>query len=165
MLSRTEAVSGYPVASFASYAEAEVAVDSLAADGFSVERLRIVAEDLRVSEKVVGHKDYPQALVEGATYGAALGALFGFAFGAMSWIAPLISGLLLAIYGLVLGALAGAVVGLVMHWASRGRRQLVTVAALEAGRYELRTVTPEDAEEARRRLGVSDEEAEAPVGV
>ncbi len=70
----------------------------------------------------------------------------------MTWLEPLVSGMVLALYGTAVGVLAGVAVGLVGHWLSPGSRHFLTVATLEAGRYELRTDTAEGADEARHRL-------------
>ena len=49
------------IASYDSYAEAQKAVDSLSDEGFPVERVSIVAEDLRFVEQVTGRRGYGQA--------------------------------------------------------------------------------------------------------
>src|SRR3954470_17818084 len=81
------------VASFGSYAEAQKAVDYLSDEGFPVERVSIVAEDLRFVEQVTGRRGYGQALLQGAGSGAVVGAFFGFLLGLFELVDPLLSAL------------------------------------------------------------------------
>lgn len=126
-----------PVASFATYAEAQRAVDALSDRAFPVEHLSIVGQDLRFVETITGRRGYGQAAVQGAVSGGLIGAVFGFILGAFSWVDPLISGLALATYGFLLGAVLGAIVGVVGQWASAGRRDFDSVGSVDAGRYEV----------------------------
>src|SRR5918911_4198903 len=103
------------IASYDSYPEAQRAVDYLSDERFPVERVSIVAEDLRFVEQVTGRRGYGQALLEGAGSGAVVGALFGFFLGLFSLFDPLVSAFLLALYGLIFGAILGALIGLTAH--------------------------------------------------
>jgi hypothetical protein len=134
-----------------SYAEAQRTVDHLSDEGFPVERVSIVAEDLRFVEQVTGRRGYGQAALEGAGSGAVIGAFFGFFLGLFSLIDPLVSALLVAVYGLVFGAIVGAIMGLVFHALSGGRRDFSSVGGIEAGRYDV-MVDEEVAEEASRLI-------------
>lgn len=125
------------VASYPSYPEAVQAVDYLADRRFPVERLAVVAKDLRYVEHVTGRLDYWKAAARGAGGGAVVGAVLGFFFGLFSWVEPLVSGLVLALYGLVIGALIGAVTGLGAHALSGGRRDFSSVPRLDASRFEV----------------------------
>ncbi|HET9677172.1 MAG TPA: general stress protein [Solirubrobacterales bacterium] len=69
------------VASYATYAEAERAVDHLSDQKFPVERVSIVARDLKVVEQVTGRRGYLEAALHGLTSGALIGALIGWLFG------------------------------------------------------------------------------------
>jgi hypothetical protein len=137
------------VASYESYAEAQRAVDYLSDEGFPVERVSIVAEDLRFVEQVTGRKGYGQAALQGAGTGAVIGAFFGFFFGLFSIVDPLVSALVLVLYGLVFGAIIGAIMGLISHALSGGQRDFSSVGRVEANRYDV-MVDEEVAEEASR---------------
>src|SRR4051794_16070453 len=58
------------VASYDSYPEAQRAVDYLSDRRFPVERVAIVAEDLRFVEQVTGRMGYGKAALQGAGLGA-----------------------------------------------------------------------------------------------
>jgi hypothetical protein len=139
------------IASYGTYTEAQRAVDRLSDEGFPVERVSIVAEDLRFVEQVTGRRKYGQAALEGAGSGAVIGAFFGFFLGLFSLIDPLVSALLVALYGLVFGAIVGAIMGLVFHALSGGQRDFSSVGGIEAGRYDV-MVDEEVAEEASRLI-------------
>ena len=140
------------VASFATYAEAERAVDRLADLNFPVERVAIVGQDLQTIEQVTGKLDYWGATWRGALSGAVPGVLIGWIFGLFNWTAPLVSGFLLAFYGLLIGALVGAIIGVIVYAMSGGRRDFVSVTAVLPQRYEL-VVDDEVADRAVQLLG------------
>src|SRR5689334_22268627 len=96
------------IATFASYGEAERAVDYLSDQHFPVERLAIIGHDVRYVEQVVGRLNYGKAALQGAGSGALVGALVGWIFGLFDWVRPLIASLTLAAYGLLIGAVIGA---------------------------------------------------------
>jgi hypothetical protein len=139
------------VVSYDSYADAQRAVDHLSNEGFPVERVSIVAEDLRFVEQVTGRVGYGQAALQGAGSGALIGAFFGFFLGLFSLIDPLVSALLVALYGLVFGAIVGAILGLLFYALSGGQRDFSSVGGIEAGRYNV-MVDEEVAEEASRLI-------------
>jgi uncharacterized membrane protein len=140
------------IASYDSYAQAQRAVDYLSDQRFPVERVSIVAEDLRFVEQVTGRRGYGQAALEGAGSGAVIGALFGFFVGLFSFTDPLVvSWLVLALYGLVFGAIIGALMGLIFHALTGGERDFSSIGGIEAGRYNV-MVDEEVAEEAARLL-------------
>lgn len=125
------------VASYASYAEAQAAVDALADRRFPVEGLAIVARDLRLVEQVTGRTNAGRAALQGALSGAGGGALLGFFFGLFDLVTPIASGLVLAFWGALIGAVVGGLIGLVGHWATGGRRDFSSVAGMAAGRYDV----------------------------
>src|ERR671920_2118231 len=84
------------VASYGTYAEAQRAVDHLSDERFPVERVSIVAEDLRFVEQVTGRRGYGQAALGGAASGAVVGAFFGFFLGLLNIFDPVASALILA---------------------------------------------------------------------
>ena len=137
MGSEKDATSHHVIGSYKTYADAERAVDSLADDGFPVQKLTILAQDLRLVEDVTGVLGYGRAAFEGAVGGGLVGSVLGFFFGLLSWIDPLISGLALALYGFLLGAVIGLAFGLITHATSGGRRTFSSTGSISAGRYEL----------------------------
>ena len=139
------------VASYDSYAEAQRAVDHLSDERFPVERVSIVAEDLRFVEQVTGRRGYGQALLGGAASGAVVGAFFGFFLGLLSIFDPVVSALILALYGLIFGAILGAILGLVSHALTGGQRDFSSVGGMEADHYDV-MADEEVAEEAQRLL-------------
>lgn len=140
------------VASYQSYPQAIEAVDYLADRKFPVERLTVVAKDLRYVENVTGRVDFWKAIAQGAASGALIGAVLGFFFGLFNWVEPLVSGLVLALYGLVIGAFIGALMGVAGHALSGGRRDFSSVPRLDASRFEV-VADPEVGEEAAAMLG------------
>ena len=139
------------VDSYGSYAEAQRAVDYLSDEGFPVERISIVGEDLRFVEQVTGRVGYGPVALQGAGSGAGIGALFGFFLGLLSLVDPLTSALVLVLYGLIFGAVLGAIMGFVFHALSGGQRDFSSVGAMEAERYNV-VVDEEVADEAARLL-------------
>jgi hypothetical protein len=144
------------VASYTTYDAARRAIEYLTGKDFAVERLAIVAGDLRFVEQVTGRSGYGSAAASGASAGAVTGAVLGFVLGVFSLITPLTSGLILATWGALLGAVIGAGVGLIGHALSAGPAAFSSVASLQAGRYDV--VAPADiAPEAQRLLAQAPE--------
>jgi hypothetical protein len=140
------------VASYSSYQQAERAVDFLSDQKFPVERVAIVARDLKLVEQVTGRVGYTEAALQGAGSGAIVGVLIGWLFGVFDWFNPVLSTLWLAFQGLWFGAVVGALLGLLFQALKRGRRDFGSISAVSAGRYEVR-VDEEVADEAARLLG------------
>jgi hypothetical protein len=140
------------IASFGTYEEAERAVDRLADNGFPVQRVAIIGQDLQTVEQVTGKMDYPRAAWRGALSGAVPGALIGWIFGLFNWINPLTASLLLAVYGLIFGAVVGAVIGLALHAMQRGARDFESVTVMRPQRYEV-VADDEVADQAAQLLG------------
>jgi hypothetical protein len=125
------------VASYDSYAEAQRAVDRLSDERFPVERVAIVAEDLRLVEQVTGRMGYGRAALQGVALGALIGLIFGFFLGLFSLFNPVVSAFYLGIVWLIYGAIIGAVVGLIGHALSGGRRDFSSIEGIQAGRYNV----------------------------
>ncbi|HVL05838.1 MAG TPA: general stress protein [Acidimicrobiales bacterium] len=132
-----DAVSRRVVATYASYAEAERAVDLLADEGFPVERLSIVGSDLRTVEQVTGRLSFASAAAAGAAAGAWTGSLFGLIFALFLTDDAGVSALGVLLYGLVFGALMGALFGVGAYALTAGRRDFASVSGLQAGRYDV----------------------------
>jgi hypothetical protein len=139
------AESGQVIASYASYDEAQRAVDKLSDAGFPVEHTQIVGLDLRIVEAVTGRLTNARAAVAGAATGAWLGVLFGVLVGLFTagpeWVGLIIG-------GAIIGTFWGAIFGFFAHWATGGRRDFSSTRGLIAARYELRVA---DAHAARAR--------------
>jgi heat induced stress protein YflT len=131
------------VASYDSYAEAQRAVDYLSDERFPVERVAIVAENLRLVEQVTGRMGYGRAALHGVGLGALIGLIFGFFLGAFSSY--------IAILWLIYGAVIGLIVGLINHALSGGRRDFSSIEGIQAGRYNV-MVDEEVADEASQLL-------------
>jgi hypothetical protein len=115
--------------SYESYPEAQRAVDYLSDERFPVERVAIVAEDLRLVEQVTGRIGYGRAALQGA----GLGAVIGFIIGLFISLFSLYIALLYVIYGAVIGL----IVGLVGHALSGGQRDFSSIGGIQAGRYNV----------------------------
>jgi hypothetical protein len=140
------------VGTYATYAEAEAAVDRLADQKFPVERAQIVGSGLKLVEQVTGRMTYLQAALRGALAGAFVGVLMGWLFDAFDWFNPVVASGWLVIDGLWFGAVVGALVGLLIHALSGGRRDFESVGSLQAERYDV-LVDEGVAAEALRLLG------------
>ncbi|MEU6547946.1 general stress protein [Streptomyces sp. NPDC046859] len=140
-----------PVATYETYHEAERAVDHLSDQGFPVERVAIIGQDVRLVEQVVGRLNYGRAALHGAASGALPGALIGWLFGLLNWVDPVVSALLLALYGLIFGAIVGALFGLLLYALQGGRRDFTSVRTMQPSRYEV-VVDEAVADEAVRLL-------------
>ncbi len=139
------------IASYATYAEAQRAVDYLADQKFAVERVAIFAEGLRFVEQVTGRLGYGKAALNGALSGAVTGGFLGYLLGLFSLITPLTSALALGLYGLIFGAIIGAIIGLIGHALSGGRRDFSSTSGLQAESYNV-MVDDDLADEAARLL-------------
>ena len=136
------------VASYATYAEAQQAVDFLSDHGFPVEGAEIVGQDVRLVERVTGRLTKARAAGTGAASGAWFGLFIGLLVGLFT-TGPEWLGLVLG--GLLIGAFWGAVFGFFAHAMTQGQRDFTSVRNLVAGRYEL-TVPNDQAERAGELL-------------
>lgn len=123
------------VASFASHAEAQAAVDHLVAGGFPVGYLEIVGSQLQSVEHVTGPVTAKRSTVAGAGVGATWGLLFGLVVGLFVGSVAAWIGLMLV--AVVLGAVYGGLTGVGARWLSRGRHDYASVPTIVAGRYDL----------------------------
>lgn len=136
-------------ASYATYGEAQRAVDALSDAGFPVESVVIVGHDVRLVERVTGRLTNARAAgagaLSGAWFGLFIGLLVGLFTSGAEWIGLMFGGLLI-------GAFWGAAFGFVAHWVTRGQRDFSSVSSLVAGRYDV-TVSRNEAERARELVG------------
>ena len=139
---------GRTVASYATYDDAQRAVDHLSDQGFPVENADIIGSDLRLVEQVTGRLTKGRAALAGAGSGAWFGLFFGLLVGLFT-TGPTWLGLLVG--GLVIGAVWGALFGFFAQWATGGRRDFSSERGLVAGRYDV-VVADDHAERARALL-------------
>lgn len=137
------------VATYATYPEAQRAVDFLSDQKFPVERTAIVGEGLKTIEQVTGRLDWGRAAGLGFGQGIFLGLFIGLLFGLLG----LGGGNLLfaAAYGMVMGAITGVVWGVVGYAMSGGRRDFTSVGGMRAEQYVI-LADSDVAEQARTLL-------------
>jgi hypothetical protein len=126
---------GLQVGSYATYAEAQRAVDYLSDNEFPVENVTIVGSDLQMVERVTGRLTRGRAILgsaaSGAWFGAFVGTLLGlFSDGGTSFVVLLLS-------GIAYGALFGAAFGFIGYAATGGRRDFTSNSQVVAGRYDV----------------------------
>ncbi len=138
---------GWPVGSYATYEEAQRAVDHLADSDFPVRDVTIVGVDLMLVERVIGRLTWGRVLMSGAASGAWFGLFVGLLltfFSPEASLGPVLAGLLSGIvFGLVFAAVG--------YGASRGRRDFTSASQMVAGRYDV-LCQPRNAEKAREML-------------
>ncbi|WP_019585013.1 general stress protein [Deinococcus apachensis] len=138
------------VATYATYPEAQRAVDYLSDQHFPVERMAIVGEGLRTIEQVTGRLDWGRAASIGFGQGLFIGLFIGLLFGLLGLGG---GNLLYAVaYGMVMGAVTGLVWGLVGYAMTGGRRDFTSVGGMRAERYVI-LADADVAEQARTLLG------------
>lgn len=126
----------YPqsVGIFATYDEAQQAVDYLADNHFPVENLCIVGTDLRSMERVLGRRNWGTVLGQGVQSGLSTGLMVTF----LMWIfMPNSNFMVLFASALLIGILIGVVFAALGYWMSQGKRDFTSVTQTIATRYEL----------------------------
>jgi hypothetical protein len=140
---------GVEIASYATYLEAQRAVDHLSDEGFPVQHTAIVGTDLRSVERVTGRLSYPKVALAGALSGLYFGSFVGLL---LSLFAPAGSDLLATVLSAALiGAAFGIFFAVVSYALTRGRRDFSSVNAIMASRYSV--VCAEQSARARELLG------------
>jgi Heat induced stress protein YflT domain len=125
------------IASYASYADAQRAVDYLSDREFPIDRVAIVGHGLRYVEQVHARMTTGRAALLGAAQGALIGAFLSALVSIFFVLDPDAAVLLILLYGTAAGALAGAALGALMHAMTGGRRDFVSTAGMEADRYDV----------------------------
>lgn len=146
---------GDTVAEYATYPEAQAAVDRLAKADFPVKQVSIVGSDLKSVERVTGAMSYGRAAGGGALTGAWFGmflglVLFIFSPSGASW--PVLGAAVLV------GAGFGMLFGIVSYSIRRRRRDFTSVMQVVAGSYSL-VVETELGNRARNILNRPDDAA------
>ncbi|WP_432502386.1 YflT domain-containing protein [Kineococcus arenarius] len=121
---------GEAIGRYATYAEAQRAVDFLSDEHFPVQNVTIVGNNLQMVERVTGRLTYGRA----AGAGAASGAWFG-----------LLIGLMLSVFGnggtaglltgLLIGAGFGMLFAVISYALTGGRRDFTSASQIVAGEY------------------------------
>ncbi|WP_248580155.1 general stress protein [Nocardioides sp. InS609-2] len=121
------------LAVYATYAEAQKAVDHLSDKEFPVENCMIVGTELKQIERITGRLTYSRVATLGALSGLWLGAFVGLLF------AVFVDGNVLAmlISTALAGLLFGAIWAILGYAATRGQRDFSSVKAVVATRYEV----------------------------
>lgn len=136
---------GWPVGSYATYAEAQHAVDYLADNEFPVGDVTIVGVDLMLVERVIGRLTWGRVLGGGA----ASGIWMGFFVGAL--LAYFNNNLGALVIGVVAGILFSVLFAALGYAFTGGRRDFTSASQLVAGRYDVLS-HPRNAERAKEML-------------
>jgi hypothetical protein len=138
------------VASYASYVEAQAAVDRLVVAKFKVQELEIVGSGLRTVERVTGPRNWNGTVLGGAAGGAWVGLFVGLLIGLFrsgaAW-----AGLELA--GLFIGAAWGALLAIGARWSTRGNPSYSSLSGIVATKYDV-IALDHTADQARAALGL-----------
>jgi len=126
----------YPqsVAVFDTYEDAQKAVDYLADERFPVQNLAIVGTDLKLVERVLGRRGWPQVVASGALSGVGTGLLVGLF---MVLLYPNLTLGVALLGGLVIGIAMGLLSATMAHASTKGQRDFSSVTATVATRYEV----------------------------
>src|SRR3954452_10324478 len=137
---------GDTIARYATYMEAQRAVDYLSDQAFPVQFVTIVGTDLRLVEKVTGRLTYAKVAGASGVSGAWLGLIFGtlllFGNGNLVILGP----------AMLFGAGAGILWGLIAYSLTGGRRDFTSRSQVVASEYEVLCLS-EQAGRARELLG------------
>jgi hypothetical protein len=138
---------GDTIARYATYLEAQRAVDYLSDQAFPVQFVTIVGTGLRMVERVTGRLTYPKVVGASALSGAWLGLFFGLVF---SLFGNGSNGILLP--AILFGAGFGILWGVITYSLTGGRRDFTSQSQVVASEYEVLCL-PDQAGRARELLG------------
>lgn len=124
---------GDEVAAYATYLEAQKAVDYLSDNKFPVENVTIVGTDLRMVERVTGRLTYGRV----ALAGALSGAWFGFFVGLLITLFAGEAGFQVMFAGIALGAGFGLLFSVLSYAFTRGRRDFTSSSQIVAATYAI----------------------------
>ncbi len=122
------------VAIYATYEEAQRAVDYLADEKFEVQNLAIVGTDLKSFERVLGRRNWGTVLLQGVQSGISTGLLFGILM--LIFTNPK-SVLVLLLVSLAIGVSIGVAFAAAGYAMSGGRRDFTSVTQTVATKYEV----------------------------
>ncbi|HEY3263128.1 MAG TPA: general stress protein [Pseudonocardiaceae bacterium] len=138
---------GWPVGSYATYEEAQRAVDYLADNDFTVQDVTIVGVDLMLVERVLTRLSWGRVIGSAAASGAWFGLLVGSLlalFTSSPWVFPVL-------VGMITGVLFSVVFAVAQYASTRGRRDFSSTSQLVARQYDV-LCQPSTAEKARDLL-------------
>src|SRR3954471_5549332 len=135
------------IARYATYLEAQRAVDYLSDQAFPVQFVTIVGTGLRMVERVTGRLTYPKVAGASALSGAWLGLFFGLV---LSLFGNGSNGILLP--AILFGAGFGILWGIITYSLTGGRRDFTSQSQVVASEYEVLCL-PEQAGRASELLG------------
>jgi len=138
---------GFAVAAYPTYAQAQAAIEHLSKGDFPIEDVTIVGTDLQLVERVTGR--LTGGKLAGA--GAASGAWFGLFVGLLMSFYGTRSGFALILVAIAIGALFGAVMGYLGYSVAKGKRDFTSASQVVARRYDV-LCQPRTAEQARGLL-------------
>ena len=124
---------GDEVAAYATYLEAQKAVDYLSDNKFPVENVTIVGTDLRMVERVTGRLTYGRV----ALAGALSGAWFGFFVGLLITLFAGEAGFQVMFAGIALGAGFGLLFSVLSYAFTGGRRDFTSSSQIVAATYAI----------------------------
>ena len=150
---------GEVVATYETYNEAQLAVDTLAKADFPVKELSILGNDLKTVERVTGKLTWGRVALAGAASGAWLGVFFGLLFFIFS---PDAAGLPFVFAAVLMGAGFGMLFGLVSYAVNRRRKDFTSTMQVIASNYQV-IVSVELLHKARNLLAGHGEPAAAPA--
>lgn len=119
---------------FATYEEAQKAVDHLADAHFPVENLAIVGTDLRSIERVLGRRTWGTVIGQGVQSGLSTGLMVALL---MLLFMPTTNFPVLVLSALGIGIVIGIAFAVLGYWMSQGKRDFTSVSRTVATRYEL----------------------------
>lgn len=138
---------GWPIGSYASYTEAQQAVDHLAGNDFPVADVTIVGVEPMLVERVAGKLSWKRVLGNAAMSGLWLGLMMGILLSL--FVAG--AGLLPIVIGLVAGLVFNVALAAAGYAATRGKKDYVSHSQLVARRYDVLS-QPRNAERGRELL-------------
>lgn len=125
---------GTEVASYASHAEAQAAVDYLSEHDVDIRQVSIVGVDVHLVEHITGRLTVGKVAFGGATSGLLWGAFFGLM---MSLTNVALPGNAWVVVGLAGGALVGMVLSLISYSMRGGKRDFISHTHVMAARYAI----------------------------
>ena len=145
------AVRGLPrgevIGRYATYADAQKAVDHLADEQFEVDRIAIVGNDLKSVEQVTGRLSYPKVAGQGALNGMVFGAFLGMILsllGGEQWLSTLLVSVLM-------GGAFWMLLATITYAMQRGKRDFTSTNQIVATSYDV-VAAPEVAQRAQQVL-------------
>jgi hypothetical protein len=138
---------GWPIGSYATYAEAQRAVDYLADNDFPIQDVTIVGVEPLIVERVTARLTWGRVMAGGAASGAWFGLFVGLLLGMFS-TGPLLAPILT---GLITGIGFGTAFAAASYASLKGQRDFASTTQLVASRYDV-LCEPRHAEKGRDLL-------------